>query len=192
MTSKRDTKNPADVLHRVIEGLEAAPSPQNDLTVIAELVSHGPFVCPGGLTDAVARFAEHVNTCEELRRFVRVLVQARDSGQFEGHLSTAVAAPVTFSALTEKHGRVRIAATGHVRDQTVLQLILLIDQVGLSQIRQCPAPNCPRIFVKRHRSKFCSKTCQRRDEVQRRRSREREQRVDADRRKRLHVVRRGV
>lgn len=191
-------KPPAeDVLYAVVQELERQDrSPAADLDVVSGLVSSGPFLASTGNTQAVQAYLAHPEQnaalCHELRDFLRAGVRGDQSGQFEGRLSTAVAGAVTFSMLNDG-GRTEVAVTGHVRDLAVLQLLLLIDRVGLRRLRPCPAPGCDRIFVKRHKAKFCSPTCQRRDEVTRRRERDRlaEEafREATARRKRRHAVR---
>ena len=193
--SKRDTKaRDEHVLRQVVHTLETDDSPKGHQAVLVELVTHGPFTCLGGLTKVLqAPPAHHVVICNALRDFIRTLVRGRPS--FAERIHTALAAPLTFSAIVEPH-RVQLSTEGHLHDQAVLQLVLLIDRVGLSQFLPCPAHGCEHVFVKVRRAKFCSKTCQRRDEVRRRRTREREERLRmmaaAARRKRQHVVRKGA
>jgi len=198
VVTKTQLRPPADeVLYDVVENLERRDrSPLADLDVISALVSRGPFQTSTGNTQAVQTYlerpGENTALCHQLRDFLRAGVRGDQSGQFEGRLSTAIAGAITFSMLNDR-GRTDVAVSGHVRDLAVLQLLLLIDRVGLRRVRPCPAPGCDRIFVKRHKTKFCSPTCQRRDEVTRRRVRERlaEEafREAAARRKRLHAVR---
>lgn len=79
-------------------------------------------------------------------------------------------------------GDVRLAATGDGRDLLLLQVVLLLDRVGLSTVRECGALGCGRLFVKAYRREYCSVRCQRR--VYMRARRENERRVRERRRRR--------
>jgi len=51
---------------------------------------------------------------------------------------------------------------GEPRDVLLYQVSTFLQAVGTDRLRQCPAPDCPRVFVKRGRREFCSERCQRR------------------------------
>ena len=90
----------------------------------------------------------------------------------EAH-SITIRAPLTFS-VTATTDRVELAvASWDVFDLVALQLVLLVQRVGLRNVRACP--DCRRVFVKTYRRTFCSKRCQKRAQQRRLRQKEREQ-----------------
>ena len=81
---------------------------------------------------------------------------------------------VTFSPFSEKE-RVVLMGEGPLRELLLLQLLMLLEQVGLGNVRACDAADCQRIFVKTYRRTFCSLKCQRRAIKRRLRQAAREQ-----------------
>jgi hypothetical protein len=179
-----------DLLYGVVEALERETGPTGHLMVITALVNHGPLLVVGGNTQAVLahvdRPDQNAALCAELRRFLRAAVHPDDTATTANHLSTAMAVEYRITA-----GRVSVA--GNLHDLVALQLLLLVDRVGLRRLRICAGADCARMFVKRRKELFCSKTCQRRTEVRRRLERERledEKHQEAmARRKRIRAVR---
>ena len=53
----------------------------------------------------------------------------------------------------------------------LVQWCLLLAAAGVVAIRRCQAPECGRLFVREYRRVFCSRTCQRRVNGRRRRTR---------------------
>ena len=49
-----------------------------------------------------------------------------------------------------------------IYDLALLNLMFLLHEVGLRQVRMCEAPDCQHLFVKTYRREFCSKRCQQR------------------------------
>jgi hypothetical protein len=105
-------------------------------------------------------------------------------GQFE-RPSTGIGTyyAITFSARLID-GHVVIAASGHVKDLIVLQMVLLLHEVGLKNVRECTAPDCQRLFVKVYRREFCSVQCQKRINTRNQRQIAREQKERLARRRR--------
>ena len=71
-----------------------------------------------------------------------------------------------------------------VRNVVVLQLVMLLNEVGLHNVRVCGA--CPRLFVKTYRREFCSVQCQQRKykRIKRQWTKEQKERQAAARRRR--------
>lgn len=71
-------------------------------------------------------------------------------------------------------------------DTAVMQFVILLDRVGLPNVRACGAPDCDRIYVKTYRREFCSSQCQKRVYARKVRGKKRElqQRRERARRRR--------
>jgi hypothetical protein len=108
----------------------------------------------------------------ELLAFLRQTVRNEGTGAVGNGIS--ITNPITFSA-TATGRRVTYAAQGRMRDIAILQLVLLLDHVGLSNVRRCGVGDCHRLFVKTYRREFCSVRCQARDYKRKLRQRMREQ-----------------
>jgi hypothetical protein len=172
--SKQD-RTAEGVLRRVITALDTSDElnhPSHRDAVRTLLVS-GPLFC----NDAFRRELEQPDPQVSLYRaeFIKLLrdvVRARDTGHLG--LGIFLHSGITFSPFTLK-GRVVLAADGPLRELALLQLLLLLDQVGLGTVRPCEAGDCRRIFVKTYRREFCSLKCQRRAIKRRLRQAAREQ-----------------
>lgn len=87
-------------------------------------------------------------------------------------------------------GRATVAATGPIRALILLQLVMLVKEVGLANVHACKA-NCGRIFVKVYRRAFCSVQCQKRFNAREQRRNAKERRARLAERRRLRQ-RKGV
>jgi hypothetical protein len=74
----------------------------------------------------------------------------------------------------------------------VLQLVMLLDRVGLSAVRRCGAADCRRLFVKTYRREFCSERCQKRAHKRKVRQEERERAARVQARRQLRRTRNAV
>ena len=110
----------------------------------------------------------------ELLAFLRSVIQTQGTSTWASGITTQH--PFTFSATGPYVGG---AVEGDVRDVIVLQLMSLLMQVGLSQIRICTAPDCDRLYVKVFRREFCSVRCQSRTYMKTKRANERRKRERA-------------
>ena len=128
---------------------------------------------PDWLTDVAARVGP------ELERFARDLVlwqadAGLDDDTFGFGTEIDVRAPLKFVAQVSG-GSVRLAVTrADLRDFIVLQFLLLLQDVGVRNVRECRAPECARLFVKTYRREFCSPQCQKRVYARKMRGRQRE------------------
>ncbi len=193
MQINRDTL-PEALLQRVITGLED-DRPSRHRGAVLALLSEGPLLCSdtfrkeleqpavehwdGGVVrgDAVVR--------AELLAFLRQTVRNEGTGAVGYGIS--IHQTITFSAIATGR-RVTCAAEGRMRDVTIVQLLLLLDRVGLSNIRLCKVGNCHRLFVKTYRREFCSVRCQQRENKRQQRENKRireqqEQQIRARRRR---------
>jgi hypothetical protein len=180
VTRKRDT-SPEALLQTVITGLENDYPPTYRGAVLA-LLAQGPLLCPETLLKELEQPAGEqwdVGVVRgdslaraELLAFLRQTVRNENTGAV-GY-GIAITSPVTFSA-TAAGRRVTCGAAGAMRDVAILQLLLLLDRVGLSNVRICGVGDCQRLFVKTYRREFCSARCQQRDYKRRLRQRRREQ-----------------
>ena len=82
---------------------------------------------------------------------------------------------VTFRALVTERGAVRLVAEGNVEGVAVLQLVQLLEAVGIANVRQCQASPCLRLYVKTYRRQYCSPRCQKRAQMRQFRQRARDQ-----------------
>lgn len=181
------------LLTKVIRVIEGDDSPLDDPDLILpmlrvyhatfmDLLAHGPLDC----TDVVARERPtglglqpgDVSVVRaELMQFLESTVR--------GSASTPIALDGTMSFTARiMDGRAVVAADGPIRDLIVLQLVMLVQEVGLSNVHACSAPDCRRIYVKVYRREFCSVQCQKRINTRKQRQAAKEQRERAARRRR--------
>lgn len=92
----------------------------------------------------------------------------------QGPVSSAlrIRGPLVFASATSS-GRAWTVARGAARDLMVLQLLSLVQAAGVDMLRVCPAHGCDRLFVKTHKTVFCSPTCRNRAAKKRERDAER-------------------
>jgi hypothetical protein len=189
VTRKRDT-SPEALLQRVITGLENVSPPISRGAVLA-LLSEGPLLCPETLLKEIQQPATEewdvgivrgVDVLRgELLAFLRQTV--RNEGTGAVGYGIAIRQSVTFSA-TAAGRRVTLIGEGSMSDVAILQMLLLLDRVGLSTLRECGVGDCRRLFVKTYRREFCSARCQQRDYKRKLRQRTREQKEQQTRRRR--------
>jgi hypothetical protein len=205
MARKRHTKTRAEtVLGDVIRVLEQDDSAldgderaQRDVLfayrgALLDVLAYGPLFCE----DALLRATDDEKSFDVLNlraRFLQLLRSAVRLGEI-GRPSTDISLyrHVTFKAQLVD-GLAHITAdAGQVDDLIVLQLILLLQTVGLKNVRLCSAPDCPhpdrpsrRLYVKTYRREFCSVQCQKRvyARAKRQQDRERKERRARQRRK---------
>jgi hypothetical protein len=211
MPTKR-YESPDAVLTRVIKGLERSDHPLGGddaaaetrvvlayRTALIELLAFGPLACSEALTregSAESRLPseEVVNLRAELLQFLRSAV--RRSGTGTPSTSISQYGGVTFAVRVDDDGRAGILAAGSSRALVLLQLVMLLDIVGLDNVRICSAPDCPgdghpapRLYVKTYRREFCSVRCQKRVYARRARQEELDRRKRQARAKRLRATR---
>jgi endogenous inhibitor of DNA gyrase (YacG/DUF329 family) len=190
---KRDTP-PEALLQRVITGLEN-DSPVTYRGAVLALLSEGPLLCPEALLKEIQQPATEewdagiVRMSDVLRAellaYLRQTVRNEDTGVVGYPIS--IGHSVTFSAIAAGR-RVTCGAEGAMRDVVVLQMLLLLDRVGLSNVRICGVGDCQRLFVKTYRREFCSARCQQRDYKRKLRQRTREQHEQKARTKRRRIT----
>lgn len=159
---------------------------------LVDLLAHGPLLCD----EAVAR--EHgtregpslqpydvIVLRAELLQLLRSTVR---QGQIGASSNPIALSPGPGLSLTVRlvEGRAWIAATGDTRSLVIQQIVLLLHEVGLTNVQKCSAPDCQRLFVKMYRREFCSPQCQKRiyTRNQRRLDRERKEHLARRRRQR--------
>jgi hypothetical protein len=179
MKRKRDI-TPEAKLHRLIRALET-----NNIRSYAaamELMLGGPMICNP------ARASQSGLLRAELLQFLRSAVRAADSGALSYSPIATSEHSLSFRTLTTD-GRVAIAVDGHdARDLVILQLMVLLQIVGLKNVLRCPLPECGRIFVKRHKQEYCTPAHQGLHNKRKQRQNRREKNA----RKRLLAARKGV
>src|SRR5262245_43146913 len=135
---KRYTTTPPSFLRNVVEVLEDEDEESARLAVIT-LVEGGPLLCADVLMQELRRPTEVSTTAmvgNALRAFLRELVELKGSGQ-EGR-GIAIAGPIALHVLTVGATATGVAH-GSVRDVAVLQLWLLLQEVGIDSVRACSA-----------------------------------------------------
>jgi hypothetical protein len=173
MPRKRD-RSPEATLRAVLASLETSDElnhPSHHQAIRA-LVLEGPYVTKATMRDA-ARTPHPLASLwrAELVAFLRTLVQTA------GHTSYGVLglhSPPAYSAALIDGRVVLTIDTLSLRDVAILQLQLLLHEVGLRHVRFCVAPDCQHLFVKTYRREYCSSRCQQRHNKQRLRAAERE------------------
>ena len=193
MTRKRDT-SPEGLLQRVITDLEN-DDPEAHRDAVLGLLCQGPLLCSETFIKefkqpAVEDWDVGVVRADavvgaELLAFLRQTVRNEGTGAVGYGISTNHS--MTFSAVATRR-RVTCRAEGAMRDVAILQLVLLLDRVGLSNLRICGVEDCQRLFVKTYRREFCSVRCQQRDYKRRLRQRTREQKEQQTRARRRRVT----
>jgi hypothetical protein len=154
---------PEDLLQETIAQLENDEAPRGHRAALQALLSAGPLLCSDALLSTLQErdVEPWVEIRAELLAFLRSIVRQKGQGRFSPTVS--LYQHVNFSAIASDDAQlVACAAEGSVRDLVVLQLVLLLHEVGLGQVRICEAPDCDRLFVKAYRREFCSTRCQKR------------------------------
>lgn len=147
----RDTA-PEGLLGDVIAAIEQ-DDPDRYTRVLERLLSDGPLRCDV----AVATWAPIVRA--ELLAFLRDVVRRGAFGR-DALYGIGTYRPLNFSAGVDDDGRVTCSVNGDGRDLIVVQLITLLQLVGLRNVRVCAAPDCNRMFVRRYRRDYCSRAHQ--------------------------------
>jgi hypothetical protein len=194
MPRKQDTP-PETLLQLVITDLED-DRPSRHRGAVLALLSEGPLLCPATLLKELEQPAEEqfdvgvvrgdALVRAELLAFLRQTVRNEDTGAVGYGIS--INSPMTFSASAAGR-RVTCAAESKMRDVVVLQMLLLLDRVGLSNVHICGAAEpggCQHLFVKTYRREFCSTKCQQRHykrEIRQQKRDEKERQVRARRRR---------
>lgn len=93
-----------------------------------------------------------------------------------------------FDFSANEDGRVWCAIDGPLGNIALLQLVQLLDRVGVRRVRRCSAEDCDRIYVKSYRRVFCCMRCQKRTYARAMRGRHKELR---ERRRRARLRRLG-
>ncbi len=194
MTRKRNTE-PEALLQMVITRLETSDEPAlahrkavaQYADALTALLDWGPLLCeptnePDDATIVLVR--------AEVIAVLRLAVHRRESDPLGiGESGIALSAPPQFSVrLRGPHAQ--IGVSGSFRDLVVLQLVWILEHVGLAHVRQCTAPDCERLYVKTYRREFCSTRCQRRTNKRRERLAAREYH-EQQRRSRRRRAKRG-
>lgn len=199
MKRKRYT-DPEAVLNATIAALEVDDGPlqgrvagevawgllRSYRQALLDLLSMGPLLCvetwlretahpDGSLTPEVT-----LNLRADLLLLLRNTVRGGPSVS----MSTSPSR-LSFAARLTDTGRVTIAAEGTARDLIIVQFVMLLQQVGLANVRMCLAPDCGRVFVKTYRREFCSVQCQKRVNARTQRQKARERREQQVRTRRL-------
>ena len=144
------------LLQEVVERLEEEAE-RGHRRALHALLTQGPLRCYPKLQQL------HVAPWGEIRAealaFLRTLVRRSQDGV--SGLSQGIG--VGYKALTISAGvGGSLVGAGDIRDLIVLQLVMLLHDVGIGQVRVCRDPKCQRLFVKRYRRGFCSTRCQKR------------------------------
>ena len=172
---KRAT-SPEALLQRVMRDLQRTNTPNHPShgAAVRALVAEGPLLCEA-TPPLKPRDPDVSRWRAELLEFLRRAVLVAQGTNLFG--TGFVLDPVMLN-VTTTGDRLRGYVKGTTRDVAILQLFLLMLQVGLRNIRQCGAGGpwfCPRLFVKTYRREFCSVRCQQRDYKRRQRRQQREE-----------------
>ena len=67
---------------------------------------------------------------------------------------------LTFFAVSDDTGRVRVIVNGTAVARFLHQIIRVLEATGFDRLFVCPAPGCGRFFVKVTKKTYCSTRCQ--------------------------------
>lgn len=152
---------------------------------LLDLLSMGPLLC----VETWLRETAHpdASLTPEDTLLIRAELLALIRNTIRGQSSPISTSPsrLSFSVRPNDTGRVTIAADGTTRDVIILQFVMLLQHVGLANVRMCLAPDCGRVFVKTYRREFCSVQCQKRVNARKQRQQARERRERQARTRRL-------
>ena len=159
---------PEALLRAVIEDLQS-DTPKRYESAIRALVSnapfHGPLHCVALRPDRALESDEEGGPLlirAELWAFVREVVRLHDGrADVFGNGIWLNDAVRLFGNTAGVH--VGFGIEGTRRNVAILQLAFLMERVGMSNVRLCPAGGCQHVFVKTYRRRFCSIQCQKRD-----------------------------
>ena len=149
MPKKRHTAtHEAALLDLVIGAIEDAENDHGHTEALTRLLRHGPVVCHERDPEPAALLRL------ELLAFLRSIVRDSADGR-ESYAGIELSRiRLTARVNSDRQGRVQLSASGAARDLVKLQLVTLLQMVGLRNVRQCAAPDCQRIFVKQYRREF--------------------------------------
>jgi len=198
MARKRYTP-PEVVLRRVIDGLEDESYAKQRAAVLT-LLADGPLRAietlrreredPATLPFDEGLVLEDGLVRAELLAFLRDIIRYKES-TYDGNGITLHGPMRLFAHPIGAEVRFIPDATSAMRDIVILQLVLLLQTVGLRNVRKCDAADCERLYVKTYRQLYCSPRCQKRvkmreyrredktREAQKRQARERRRREGA-------------
>lgn len=210
--SNKDHRSHEHVLGRVIRILEADDEAverggESALALlrsyhgaVVDLLAHGPLVCAAAVRrereETRGEFPLQPSDVLVLRAELLQLLRSTVRGAYRDPLDADSGRPGTpihtgRGVGFAPHliaGRVILQATGDTRDLVVLQMVLLMQLVGLANVHECSAPDCQRLFVKFHRRIFCSVQCQKRINTRLQRQNARRTRERALHRRRLQRI----
>jgi hypothetical protein len=172
MRRKRNAlTGPELLLQTVIQCLES-DEPARQAAGLQALLEQGPLRLDVSL-QGVHEPSEPAGLIRaELLAFLRGLV--RHQGQLLQPISTV--GSIAFAGRLGPTGRVELLVDSeHARAVVIQQLMFLLHDVGLANVRECAADDCQRLFVKVYRRQFCSTTCQKRIQMRHKRQRDREE-----------------
>jgi hypothetical protein len=186
--------SPEALLQSVISDLEDDYPPTYRRAVLA-LLSQGPLLC----SDTFRRELEQPATEQwdvgvvrsdsivraELLAFLRDLVR-KDGTGLTGY-GISMGGPIKFVARAVG-GRVTYEADGPMRDVVVQQMLMLLQSVGLRNVRKCAADDCEHLYVKTYRRRFHAVRCQKRILARKLRQEEHEEREQRARAKRRRIT----
>lgn len=195
-------------LGRVIRALDADDSERDTAATVAmlqtwhaaftDLLTNGPLRCDEAIArerQMTAAPAETVLERSTLRAELLQLLRSAVRGRLAGQESSpiTITEPVAFRVRLEDadewlevpgFGRASIAAEGDTRSLIILQLLLLLQEVGIGNVHECSAPDCRRLYVKVYRREFCGERCQKRINTRKQRANAKAKRERAARRRR--------
>ncbi len=185
MANKRDT--PEALLQQVVTDLESGlerDEPPRVRGAVLALLARGPLLCSDALRQELDHPSPDIAVIgAELVAFLREVVRLRGATIVPSGYGIGLKGRMHFFA-PATDARVTLVAAGSLRDVAVLQLVLLLDQVGLHNIQFCPSPGCPKLFIKSYRRLFCSLRCQQREMKRRSRQKARDQQEQQSRSRR--------
>lgn len=168
---KRYGTDEEGVLSGAIEGLESEKAGKQRGALFT-LLLRGPFFCDAALVgEPFDRFWNEDGSLvrAELLAFLRGIIRAKGQGRFSDAMSSY--GGVSFAIGLGADGRAScFISNGSIRDIILVQLVTLLQVVGMANVRVCGA-DCERLFVKTHRREYCSPRCQKRAYMRERRRR---------------------
>lgn len=152
---------------------------------LLDLLSMGPLSCVETWLRETAHPDGSLTPEETLLIRAELLALIRNTVRGQSSRISTSQSQLVFSVRLTDTGGVTIAADGTTRDLIIVQCVMLLQQVGLANVRLCLAPNCGRVFAKTYRREFCSVQCQKRVNARKQRQQARERRERQARTRRL-------
>ena len=148
--------NPPKLLGEIVTLLEQ-PDTKSHRRALYELLTHGPFYCA---VEAIRQ--TQTRSAEVIDQIAGVLLGYARAAVKLGATRTPIDLTGVQISTSWVKGQAISFTTGPLQGLAAMNWATLMHTVGLRDIWPCGATDCPHLFVKIHRRKFCSERCEKR------------------------------